>query len=366
MKNAKFSVPGFKIINMFVILALLLIGGVEPNPGPGEDNLPQSVPELYNMLSDLFNTRINETIAAVKEVKGDIADIRGNIAEIRDKMDNVSTDLHDAQGQISSLEANNEELKARVDHLENETRKNNVIIFGLPDVSDNELTMDTVMSFTQNNLKVNLPESDIATCYRLGKNKGKRPIFITLNSYKSKLELMKSAPKLKGTKMSISDDLTPKARAAKRLLLKCAHEAREKKFTAKIRGRTLDVNGQIFTPEMLKHNSWLRDLSSARDLGGKKRPRSNNSSMEEDEHFEETTSQSSSLDKDTQPAASVSETAHSSNSPVITAAVAGPSSGNMKAPSLPPSQHTARKDEGAEEKERDRSSSRNRGKKKQK
>ena len=140
--------------------------------------------------------------------------------------------------------------------------------------------------------------------------------------------------------------------------------ASHKKLIPKIRGRTLEVNGQVYTYDMLKRASWLRDVLTARDQGGKKRPRSANSSMEDADPVEIDASRSSRIsDTQSTSTASQSQPIQALNSP---APVAGPSSGNMPAPPLAPSQHQARKDEGAEEKDRERSSSRNKGSKKKK
>ena len=350
------SGPGGITIIFLVLAALLLIGGVEQNPGPGDEVLPQSVPELYNMLKGLINTRTDETLSAVNEVKQEIG-------STNNKIDNLTSDLQGAQDQISTLKSDNKELLARVDRLENETRKNNAVFFGLPEESEGENIIDTVKSFANKMLSIVLHDNDVATSYRLGKNKGKRPILVSFNTQKIKLDIMKAAPKLKGSKMSISDDLTPKARAAKKLLLKCAHEARSMNLATKIKGRTLEVNGQIFTHDMLQNPSWLRDANVSRHTGGKKRHLSNDSSLEEDSG---NSTAKMPLSQETLHEVEVPASQLAGPTSATASSSVDPAPGNMNAPSLPHSQHQSLIDMGVEGQNRERSSSRGKGKKKAK
>jgi hypothetical protein len=52
---------------------------------------------------------------------------------------------------------------------------------------------------------------------------------------------MKILFKLKGSNISVSKDLTPKARAIRKTVLKCAKDARAEGFNVKIKARSLII-----------------------------------------------------------------------------------------------------------------------------
>jgi hypothetical protein len=98
------------------------------------------------------------------------------------------------------------------------------------------------------------------------------------------MEIMKNGSKLKGTNISISDDLTPTARAQKKVILKCASDARKSGHNVKVRSNAIIVN-DIFVPytELVKPN-WQNILLKEDEFVGssaqmeRKRQRTNTSS----------------------------------------------------------------------------------------
>jgi hypothetical protein len=165
---------------------------------------------------------------------------------------------------ICDLQRTNQELTNKIDTLENNVRRNNVIIFGVKEqISIKEDPVLFFCNFTDIHMNFVINPENVAYAYRIGKNVGKRPLFVCLTNLKVKIDLMKNAAKLKGTGYSISDDLTPSARANKKLLLKSASQARSLEHDVKIRSDHLIVDGVNVGCNELKHANWISKIKDS-------------------------------------------------------------------------------------------------------
>lgn len=99
-------------------------------------------------------------------------------------------------GRLNGLEEENRLLSLRVDDLETYSRANNLVIYGLPEVSriepatvdmpltrqhdQSQDTTQAVLAFCQTKLGINIRESDIATSHRLPRRdqNGCRPVIV--------------------------------------------------------------------------------------------------------------------------------------------------------------------------------------------
>jgi hypothetical protein len=246
--------------HMLLILLnmLLLIGGVESNPGP--DNISNN-PESSSNNSVLSNLSSNEKLDILcngqTQMMKTLETLTGEVSSLKGQFSEVKVGLESANEKINSLQATNRELIGKIDLLENNVRKNNVIVFGLPEKDLNEDSVEIFCDFTTNYMNYFVNQDNIVCAYRIGKKIGKRPLLITLINLKVKSDLMKNASKLKGTGFSISDDLTPSARATKKLLLKSATQARSLNFEVKIRNDFLLIDGKRYDTNMLKNANWI-------------------------------------------------------------------------------------------------------------
>ncbi|CAH0551546.1 unnamed protein product [Brassicogethes aeneus] len=125
-------------------------------------------------------------------------------------------------------------LEEKIDSMEQYSRRNNIRIFGLAENSGKPLIEDI------NNVlgSIEIGTRNIVECYRIGKINVKKPraVFVKLQNYEDKIELIKNRKKLKGTNCHIKEDLTKK----KMEILTAASE----KFGFK---NVWSLNGKIFT-----------------------------------------------------------------------------------------------------------------------
>ena len=101
------------------------------------------------------------------------------------------------------------ELNNKTDNLEQYSRRSNLRIYGVME-SNRENTDNLVVNIAQEKLGVSLSPDDIDRSHRIGKpRRGKpRAIIVKFSSYKKRMEIFKNKSKLKGSSLTIREDLT--------------------------------------------------------------------------------------------------------------------------------------------------------------
>jgi hypothetical protein len=185
---------------------------------------------VKNILVKYFLKNIykNETIQAVNKVQIDVTKLTDHVAALRE-------DLNSANKKVGELEIKNFELNQKMDELEYQIRKCNIIVLGLTEFEGGNKPMDDLQKFVKISLNVNIERNDISQVYRMGIVFGKRPLFVSFAKYGAKVDVMKNVSKLKGTSVSISDDLTKPARVKKKFIIGCSNQAKEAGHQVKIR-----------------------------------------------------------------------------------------------------------------------------------
>ena len=137
----------------------------------------------------------------------------------------------------------------RLEYLEREVRKKNIIIKGIVEEKEEEEreTKEKIKRIL-NKLDVEIDlEKETDGIRRIGKYKkeGKRPIIVK-QQQKKKTKIMKQASKLKGTNIWIDGDFTRKVQEQRRLLIPHLKEARNKGYKADLKYNYLKINGERY------------------------------------------------------------------------------------------------------------------------
>ena len=243
-------------INLVVIFSLLIIGCVELNPGP--DTITLSLEDTVKKNNEALNT----LLAGQATLLTAITTLTTKVTSLETKIGAVSTDLEVAKADIRKLKDSDKFLMNVFDRVENLSRKDNAIIFGLKETDANENSLDTLCTFSSEKLDYELSLDNIVSCFRVGKRLGKRPLLVSFINQKIKRDFMKNVKNLAGTGLSVSDDLTPTARSNKKLILKSAKQARELNFQVKVRSDHLVVNGTTVPVNELSRASWFKKFMS--------------------------------------------------------------------------------------------------------
>lgn len=146
------------------------------------------------------------------------------------------------------------ELQKRCNYLERKLRKNNIIIFGLT-LDGSDITSQTITKIN-NLLDLEFTVNDINNIYKIG-NSSNPPIVIEFLSFLKKQAIFKNPEKLKslkGTNISIANDLCREDRENQKILRKHLKLAKEKNQNARIVGHRLEIDGKFYEANDLEYS----------------------------------------------------------------------------------------------------------------
>jgi hypothetical protein len=205
-----------------------------------------------------------------KEIKADIDNVRRVLDQYESRCQNQYKEV---KNDISMLRDENVELRKKIEAQEIGKRKNNLIIFDIIE-HDNEKTERVVRELCSE-LNVTLGPDGVMEAYRLGRNKGSRPILLKLTSFEKKKDILYQN-KLQNKKFAIMPDLTQNERENRKELKPYQDKARKDGRHAFIRGDQLIIDGQAFTI-----NDLINDLVSGNTAEGERMQLDSNTSTED-------------------------------------------------------------------------------------
>lgn len=137
-----------------------------------------------------FNATFNQFIQDVYGIKKKVEEIKGTLTEMVDGMSKLNEEYILLKKKIAKLENEKYATIRRLDEAEQESRKNNSIITGLPR-EPGENVREKVTRVAEK-LNVKLYEYDICAVHRLS-NKGEAPVIII--KMKEKTQMIKEGKK---------------------------------------------------------------------------------------------------------------------------------------------------------------------------
>lgn len=191
------------------------------------------------------NVTNEQIFALLQNTNQNVQDIKQELACYREKLDEL-------ESVTQHLQAENIHLKQKIASQEERLRRKNILIFGLPDATEKSLE-EVVLEFLNGRLKVKITPGDLDNFYRIGVSNRVRPVLIKFVREISAQQVLKNAKKLKGSGISIAQDLPQERRVERKILYDFLKVAKEKKFTAKIEKNKLIVNKDEYTVETLKN-----------------------------------------------------------------------------------------------------------------
>lgn len=188
------------------------------------------------------------------EIKQIIDEIQQNRSELKNAIDaseaRIQLRIEESNTKIRQLEAENTTLKNTIEKLNRQLISNNIIIFGL-NKERYEISFEYLHGELKSLLGVEVSENQIKNISCLGSQKN-CPVKIELVSKFTKRKIFANCKNLKGTNISISNDLTAQQRkdlaVLKKHLKKYRQNGNKQSF---IKGNKLVIEGREFTIEEL-------------------------------------------------------------------------------------------------------------------
>lgn len=133
-------------------------------------------------------------------------------------LDRQSEKIQEVKNTVAHLEVQGERIGKRVETMERNNLRNCVRIWGIEE-SENDNIQSVVVNLINSVLKIECLNSEIVCLYRLGPDKRSiknqedntkpRPVVVRFVNYERKLSILKAVKNLKGTGISIKEELTP-------------------------------------------------------------------------------------------------------------------------------------------------------------
>ena len=227
---------GAALASIVICVLLLVAGDVESNPGPTAprkvkqstlDNPPTPktpapqenetvnirdiIHEEFKKWSAQFMSEMDERFLSVNtslsEIKETLAESNKRISDLEQKNDRLTAELESMKNRVQNH-------LIKIDDLEARSRRNNLVIHGLPRKTPKESWEDCeklIVDMLEE--KVGVTQAPIDRAHRLGgPTKSNAPIILRLSNFKDKQRILEKRGKLKGTDIFINEDFTSRVR----------------------------------------------------------------------------------------------------------------------------------------------------------
>ena len=165
----------------------------------------------------------------------------------------TSPNIRKLEGYIDQLNGDMNYVLAKLDSLEDQSRRNNIIFYGIPELESGvetwEQSEELVRKFMKENLELDSDSLGISRAHRLKNKSGNgdeenatpRPIIVKFDIFKSRQMVLNASSKLKDTEFSMSEDFCAKTIEIRKSLIPKMMQARKEKKFATINYRKLVV-----------------------------------------------------------------------------------------------------------------------------
>ncbi len=202
------------------------------------DTIEQSLSRLSNIEEDVKQLRSSfETNRIETE---DLREQLSDACEAIDELKCKSSTVDKLESEVQMLKERNKQLEEKVLRQENYSRRENVIIHGMP-VNEEEDCYDLMKGIFA---RINVGPLVLSRCHRL--HYGKRPIIARFLNYQDKVTVMKNRRLLKGSNIFINDDVAPETSAQQDELLPVMKYLRQKKVKANMVNGKVKYNGKLY------------------------------------------------------------------------------------------------------------------------
>lgn len=221
--------------------------------------------EKSSEMSSSGNDELLISIGKIIDTKLAVLPTKDDFNLLREEMKSLKIENESLKVQIKSLKENERQLNKRLEMLENNSRKNNLIIKGLL-FSDQDNLLDIVDDFFSNVMKIE-DKVEIVEVRPLGnKNMKKRHVMVSFLRNHEKWTVLRQTSRLKGTDWRIQQDYSLKTRNRRHNLFRLRWEIRRLNSNLKsfIKVDKLIINDVIFSWDDTMGLSYEEELGAAK------------------------------------------------------------------------------------------------------
>lgn len=193
---------------------------------------------------DAIDSRFKKHENMIEEINKKLVGTEGKIGVVNQLVTEQAKLIELLARQINELENRNVDL-------ENRSRRQNLVFYGVDDTNNKETWNESenlIKSICKDKLGVDL--KTVQRAHRVGRynENFKRPIIVNFASYKEKQDILSNAKKFKGSNYSVDQDYSPKTREIRKKLWEYAKTKKaDSGNRVKLNFDKLIVNDKVFT-----------------------------------------------------------------------------------------------------------------------
>ncbi|UYV67405.1 K02A2.6-like [Cordylochernes scorpioides] len=202
---------------MCVVLMLLILAGIEQNPGPkmSKQTTLETSLDRDKDIKDLINALTKRLDSWGERLESRLSAIDDRVENINQRLQQLEESSAVTKAALSQNSKKIKDLEDQLEHLDAKSRERNLIFYGI-EQDNNEDCRERIRKVIEENMQTT-EKINITRCHRLSRKPG-APILIEVPEQNDRLTLFKAALNLRGTKISLSKDYSMKMREQRRVL----------------------------------------------------------------------------------------------------------------------------------------------------
>lgn len=175
------------------------------------------------------------------------------------------------QSTTHELTSQNYELASRLDELEDRSRRNNLIFYGMPDTKETWEETETKIVTELTSVLDGFSPNEIERAHRLGSfSNGKvRPIIVKFSNFKTKDKFLGLRKELKEKDLTVGEDFSPSTRLIHKKLIEFGKkQPGSPKF--QLRYKKMKLNNKWYTYDLISNS--IREMQAEEDASSSRQP----------------------------------------------------------------------------------------------
>ncbi|UYV71897.1 hypothetical protein LAZ67_9000979 [Cordylochernes scorpioides] len=229
-----------------IILALLLISGIESNPGPKATRQTTIETSMEKDLRELIAALTVKIDDWGSKIESRLSSIELGVQKFDSRVQQLESSLEDTMCAVASNAKKISEFERRIEFLEMKNREKNLVFYDI-EGSGTETSNEScvkIKRLIKDNMQIS-DEIDVSKCWRLSK-RDKAPILVEVSEHSERMKILKNSFKLKDINVFVNKDYSPSIREQRRILISKRKELLNKGINAKLRDNKLIVIGTVY------------------------------------------------------------------------------------------------------------------------
>ncbi|UYV73970.1 hypothetical protein LAZ67_11001654 [Cordylochernes scorpioides] len=239
-----------------VVLMLLILAGIEQNPGPrmSKQTTLETSLDRDKEIKDLINALTKRLDNWGERLESRLSAIDDRVENINQRLQQLEESSAVTKAALSQNSKKIKDLEDQLEYLDAKSRERNLIFYGI-EQDINEDCRERIRRVIEENMRTT-EKINITRCHRVSRKPG-APILVEVPEQNDRTTLFKAAFNLRGTKISLSKDYSMKMREQRRVL-----NVKRRELVEKERGSSvLDYFMYTHGLTQIISDMWIEEVS---------------------------------------------------------------------------------------------------------